>query len=226
MDDETFSPVRLIGLVFIYFFVLFVLFRLVFALGVIRPEGREHRLRESDVQTKVTVSGGKPSSRLPNATSPRRQSLSGPLPTAVEVKTDRGTFSISLDWEKAKSTSANFVILARKGFYDGTTFHIATKTEVVGGDPNSRDADPGNDGAGGPGYTIVGELNLRPNLDGAVGMVRPGGPDSAGSQFYICRTRLKDRDGRYAVFGQVYKGLDVAHKLQKYDRIISMRVMP
>ena len=84
----------------------------------------------------------------------------------------------------------NFVKLAREKFYDGTTFHrVIPGFMIQGGDPNSRDADPSNDGIGGPGYTIPAEIKLK-HERGSVATARQGdqvnpAKASSGSQFFI-----------------------------------------
>src|SRR5262249_8834990 len=95
--------------------------------------------------------------------------------------------------------------------YDGLTFHRVHPGFVIqGGDPNSRDANPFNDGQGGPGYTIPAEIG-RKHVRGAVAMARMPDVvnpkrDSHGAQFYIWLRALPPRDGGYAVFGEVVSG--------------------
>ena len=81
--------------------------------------------------------------------------------------------------EDAPKTVENFVTLARKGFYDGLTFHRVEPGFVVQG------GDPQGNGIGGPGYKIKAEFNKQKHVRGAVAMARSNDPDSAGSQFYI-----------------------------------------
>lgn len=116
----------------------------------------------------------------------------------------------------------NFLQLVKEGFYDNTTFHrIIDGFMIQGGDPNSKDDDPTNDGQGGPGYTIPAEIN--PALThqyGAVAAARM--PDqvnpekrSSGSQFFIVENPAGTRhlDGGYTVFGQVVEGMEVVEKI-------------
>ena len=77
-------------------------------------------------------------------------------------------------------TVENFVTLAKKGFYDGLTFHRVEPGFVAQG------GDPKGNGTGGPGYQIKAEFNKQKHLRGTVAMARSQSPDSAGSQFYIC----------------------------------------
>ena len=115
----------------------------------------------------------------------------------------------------------NFKKLARAGFYDGITFHRVIPGYIIqGGDPNSRDDDRKNDGQGGPGYTIPAEFNDRPHLRGTLSMARGQDPNSAGSQFFICLRPAPLLDGKYTVFGQVIKGIDVVDRIANVPRDI------
>jgi len=111
-----------------------------------------------------------------------------PTYDVVELSTVHGKMYIWL-YDQTPLHKANFLKLAKEGFYDGTTFHRLVKQFIAqGGDPNSKDSDPSNDGQGGPGYTIPAEIkaNLR-HVRGAIGAARDNNPEkrSSGSQFYI-----------------------------------------
>jgi cyclophilin family peptidyl-prolyl cis-trans isomerase len=135
---------------------------------------------------------------------------SPPRPRVV-LETVRGDIVIELHPEDAPKTVANFTRLVQQGFYDSLTFHRVVPGFVIqGGDPNSRDANPFNDGQGGPGYTLPAEIKAR-HMKGAVAMARQ--PDavnperaSNGSQFYIALQDLPRLDGAYTVFGRVVSG--------------------
>lgn len=121
--------------------------------------------------------------------------------------------------QDAPLSVANFIKLVKKGFYNGLTFHRVVPGFVAqGGDPNG-------DGSGGPGYTIKGEFsengvnNTQKHVTGAVAMARTNVPDSAGSQFYICLADQPALDGKYAVFGQVVKGMDLVQQIQIGDKM-------
>ncbi|MDI6715910.1 MAG: peptidylprolyl isomerase [Actinomycetota bacterium] len=140
-------------------------------------------------------------------------------PRAV-IETNKGKIVIELFPDKAPNTVNNFVKLANSGFYNNMRWHRVVPGFVIqGGDPLSRDNDPGNDGTGGPGYTIKAEFNDAPHLKGTVAMARAQDPDSAGSQFYICLEPQPSLDGKYTVFGQVVEGMDVVESIQLYDQI-------
>jgi cyclophilin family peptidyl-prolyl cis-trans isomerase len=134
------------------------------------------------------------------------------------IETAVGTIAVQLFPHDAPRTVANVKKLANTGFYDGLTFHrVAPGFVVQGGDPNSRDENPFNDGQGGPGWTLPAEIK-RPHARGAVAMARRGDQEnpareSNGSQFYIALKNLPQLDGAYTVFGQVLSGWDAVEKL-------------
>ena len=135
---------------------------------------------------------------------------SPPRPRVV-LETVLGDIVIELHPNDAPQTVANFTRLVKQGFYDSLTFHrVAPGFVIQGGDPDSRDANPFNDGQGGPGYTVPAEIKAK-HVKGAVAMARK--PDdvnperaSSGSQFYIALKDLPQLDGAYTVFGQVVIG--------------------
>lgn len=134
------------------------------------------------------------------------------------IETDKGTIKFSFYPDEAPKTVENFVKLANEGFYDGCKFHRVVAGFVIqGGDPNSKDDDPTNDGQGGPGYTIVAEFSDLKHEEGTVAMARKSEPNSGGSQFYICLEAQPNLNGQYTVFGQVTEGLNVIQKIEKGD---------
>lgn len=142
---------------------------------------------------------------------PLAAAASAPARPRVVLETVCGDIVIELHPEDAPQTVANFTKLVKQGFYDSLTFHrVAPGFVIQGGDPNSRDEDPFNDGEGGPGYTIPAEIKAK-HVKGAVAMARKGdavNPEraSSGSQFYIALRDLAQLDGAYTVFGQVVSG--------------------
>jgi len=147
-------------------------------------------------------------------TGPTSASAAGASPPPrprVVLETACGDIVIELHPEDAPKTVANFTKLVKQGFYDSLTFHRVVPGFVIqGGDPNSRDANPFNDGEGGPGYTIPAEIKAK-HVKGAVAMARQAdavNPEraSSGSQFYIALRDLAQLDGAYSVFGQVVSG--------------------
>lgn len=146
--------------------------------------------------------------------------------TLAVIETPHGVMRLQL-YRETPQHRQNFLKLAREGFFDGTTFHRVVPGFVIqGGDPNSKDADPGNDGMGGPGYTIPAEIH--PELKherGAVGAARMGdqvNPSRAsnGSQFYIvvAEKGTPFLDGAYTVFGRVLEGIEVADRIVVAER--------
>lgn len=139
----------------------------------------------------------------------------------VELSTNFGTMTFYL-YENTPLHKANFLKLNREKFFDSTTFHRLVNNFVIqGGDPNSKDSIPENDGNGGPGYTIPIELNDSiKHIRGAIGAARMGDAEnplkaSNGSQFYICLStnQTQHLNANYTVFGFVIKGMDVADKI-------------
>lgn len=132
------------------------------------------------------------------------------------IKTTEGEMVIAFYDDVAPGTVENFKKLARKGFYDGTAFHRIIKGFMIqGGDPYTKDPNASNlYGSGGPGYTIKAEFSQKKHVRGVVSMARrPGDPNSASSQFFICLGDATQLDGQYTVFGKLIKGDDVLEKL-------------
>ena len=104
------------------------------------------------------------------------------------LETKFGEIEIEFLTDKAPGHVKNFTDLAKKGFYDGTTFHrVIPGFMIQGGDPTRRTPKGSRErhGTGGPGYTIKAEFNDTPHKRGAVSMARAQSPDSAGCQFFI-----------------------------------------
>ncbi len=113
----------------------------------------------------------------------------------------------------------NFIKLAKSGFYDGTIFHrVIPGFMIQGGDPNTKGPDKSTYGMGGPGYTIDAEFNKISHKRGIVSMARSRDPNSAGSQFFIVVKDSPFLDGKYTVFGEVVKGMEVADKIVSLKR--------
>jgi cyclophilin family peptidyl-prolyl cis-trans isomerase len=144
-------------------------------------------------------------------------------PMVAVLETTQGKIVIKLADADAPKTCANFRKLVREKFYDGTSFHrVIAGFMIQGGDPNSKDKDPSNDGIGGPGYTVPAEIKL-PHVRGAVATARQGdqvNPSraSSGSQFFIDVADLKSLDqGGYTVFGNVISGMDAVDKIVAFS---------
>jgi cyclophilin family peptidyl-prolyl cis-trans isomerase len=125
----------------------------------------------------------------------------------VTIATDKGDIVMRLDASLAPVTVNNFVVNARKGFYDGLTFHrVVPEFVIQGGDPEGT-------GRGGPGYKFADEPVRSEYTLGAVAMANAG-PDTNGSQFFICiddcRSKLQPL---YNLFGHVTSGIEVAQAI-------------
>ncbi len=113
----------------------------------------------------------------------------------------------------------NFTELAKKGFYNGTTFHrVIPGFMIQGGDPNSKTPDRASHGTGGPGYKIKAEFNSKPHKRCVLSRARANDPDSAGSQFFICVADANFLDWQYTAFGEVVSGMEVADKVVNMKR--------
>jgi cyclophilin family peptidyl-prolyl cis-trans isomerase len=157
----------------------------------------------------------------------RREQAADDLPRVL-LRTARGPITIELFEDQAPGTVGNFVYLVEKGFYDGTRFHRVIPVFMVqGGDPNTLDGDPGNDGLGGPGYRIPCESHrpdARPHFAGSISMAHSG-KDSGGSQFFITHLPVPHLNGEHTVFGRALEGLDVVLALEPGDRIEEAKVL-
>ena len=137
------------------------------------------------------------------------------------ISTNNGDIVVRLLPELASSTVAQFVELARSGFYMRTTFHYVSPGFILGGDPFSRDNDPLNDGLGNAREWIEPEFNEDyPVKRGAVGMMRKDtDPGSSSCQFFIVLRRKPEWDGRYNIFGEVLEGIEVAETISEAPRV-------
>ncbi len=141
--------------------------------------------------------------------------------TIAVIETRFGNIELKFFPDAAPNHVNNFLELAKKGFYDGTTFHrVIPGFMIQGGDPNTKNPDKSTHGMGGPGYTIKAEFNDKPHKKGTLSMARAANPDSAGSQFFICVADAPFLDRQYTVFGEVVSGMEVADKIvgQPRDR--------
>ncbi len=139
--------------------------------------------------------------------------------TKAIIETKFGNITLKFYPDVAPGHVNNFIELAKKGFYDGTTFHrVIPGFMIQGGDPNSKNPDKSTHGMGGPGYTIKAEFNEKPHKRGTLSMARAANPDSAGSQFFICVKDSGFLDRQYTVFGEVESGMDVVDKIVSQPR--------
>jgi len=143
----------------------------------------------------------------------------------VTITTDQGIIRLLL-FADTPLHRANFLQKAQSGFYNGTTFHRVIEGFMVqGGDANTKNADPNDDGMGQPtDPTIPAELVPgHQHTYGAVAAARQGGPagtPSSNTQFYLVENHDGTHflDGQYTVFGQVIQGLEVIDKIAKVPK--------
>ena len=129
----------------------------------------------------------------------------------VTIGTDRGDIVMDLDPKLAPKTVNNFVSLARQGYYDNLTFHRVEPGFVIQG------GCPEGSGRGGPGYRFEDEPVQGEYVPGAVAMANAG-PDTNGSQFFICLDDLSRSLGKqYNLFGHVTSGMDAVLAVQRGD---------
>ncbi|OGP87540.1 MAG: peptidylprolyl isomerase [Deltaproteobacteria bacterium RBG_16_47_11] len=135
------------------------------------------------------------------------------------IRTKLGDITLKFFPEVAPNHVNNFIEFAKEGFYNGTIFHrVVPKFVIQGGDPNSKNPDRSKHGMGGPGHDVKAEFNNNPHKRGTLSMARSAHPDSAGSQFFICVAAAPFLDGKYTVFGEVVKGIEVVDKIVSQPR--------
>lgn len=122
-----------------------------------------------------------------------------------------GTIKIELYSNIAPQMVERFKTLAKEGFYNGSTFHRVSPIVLQGGDPNSKDDNPANDGQGGSDKPDVpAEFSDIPFERGIVGAARTADPNTANCQFYITMQRFPAWDRNYTAFGKVIEGMNNA----------------
>ena len=132
----------------------------------------------------------------------------------VVISTNKGDISLDLFPEQTPVTTANFINLAQRGYYDGPLFHrVIDNFMIQGGCPLGT-------GTGGPGYTFEDECtpDLTHDGPGTLSMANAG-PNTNGSQFFITHAATGWLDGKHTVFGRVTEGIRVVNKIEKGDAI-------
>jgi cyclophilin family peptidyl-prolyl cis-trans isomerase len=136
---------------------------------------------------------------------------------SATIDTTKGTIKIDLLASAAPQTVNNFVVLARDHFYDGLKFHRYVQGFVIqGGDPQGT-------GSGGPGYSFADEPVKGDYKAGSVAMANAG-PNTNGSQFFICLADQPSLPKLYNLFGQVTQGMDVVLQLRAGDVMRSVSI--
>ena len=138
----------------------------------------------------------------------------------IILKTSKGNIEATLFSSKVPVTTANFLNLATRGYYNGITFHRVIKDFMIqGGDPTGT-------GRGGPGYNFPDEIDrsLKHDKPGMFSMANAG-PNTNGSQFFITHVPTPHLDGKHAVFGEVTKGQDVVNAIAQGDKINEIEIL-
>ena len=138
----------------------------------------------------------------------------------IILHTTKGDIEGTIFASKVPMTAANYLNLAKKGYYNGITFHrVIANFMIQGGDPTAT-------GSGGPGYKFADEIvpTLKHDKPGIFSMANAG-PGTNGSQFFITHVPTPHLDGKHTVFGEVTKGQDVVNKIEKGDKITSIDVL-
>lgn len=128
------------------------------------------------------------------------------------IQTNRGTISLELHADKVPNTVANFEKLAGEGFYDGLKFHRVIPNFMI------QTGCPKGTGTGDAGYKFDDEFDdsLRHDAAGVLSMANAG-PNTNGSQFFICHVPCPHLDGKHSVFGRVIEGQDIVDSIEEND---------
>ncbi|MGN6647663.1 MAG: peptidylprolyl isomerase [Cytophaga sp.] len=136
--------------------------------------------------------------------------------TTGEIHTDKGVMKVEFFDQDTPITVANFVKLAKSGYYDGLKFHrVIPDFMIQGGCPDGT-------GAGGPGYSIKCETkNPSQRHDRGILSMAHRGKDTGGSQFFICHSRKNTShlDGVHTCFGKVTEGVEIVDQIRQGDKI-------
>jgi peptidyl-prolyl cis-trans isomerase B (cyclophilin B) len=145
------------------------------------------------------------------------------------ISTNKGDMQVQLFAADAPNTVANFVKLAKDGYYNGLKWHRVIPDFVIqGGCPNTREGANGIPGTGGPGYQIDCETSGENQFhDRGVLSMAHAGRNTGGSQFFVCHSRNNTvhLDRQHTVFGKVYEGLEVLDAIRQGDSIDSITIV-
>ncbi len=133
------------------------------------------------------------------------------------METSKGTITLELFDKDAPGTVANFVKLAKSGFYDGLNFHRVIENFMIQG------GCPEGSGRGGPGYNIKCEINTQKHTPGTLSMAHAG-KNTGGSQFFITHVATPHLDGIHTVFGRT-KDMAVVNAIKQGDKITSLKIV-
>jgi peptidyl-prolyl cis-trans isomerase B (cyclophilin B) len=138
----------------------------------------------------------------------------------ILLHTSRGDIAGTIFASKTPMTAANFLNLAKRGYYNGIKFHrVIPNFMIQGGDPTGS-------GSGGPGYRFADEIDrsLKHDKPGIFSMANAG-PGTNGSQFFITHVATPHLDGKHSVFGAVTKGQEVVNAVQQGDTITAIDIL-
>ena len=137
----------------------------------------------------------------------------------ITLHTTQGDIEATFFASRTPTTCANFLNLAKRGYYDDVKFHrVIPNFMIQGGDPTGT-------GRGGPGYKFADEFvrELRHDKAGVFSMANAG-PGTNGSQFFVTHNATPHLDGKHSVFGEVTKGQDVVDSIKGGDAIKSITI--
>ncbi len=137
----------------------------------------------------------------------------------ITLHTSQGDIEATFYASRTPTTCANFLNLAKRGYYDDVKFHrVIPNFMIQGGDPTGT-------GRGGPGYKFADEFvrELRHDKAGIFSMANAG-PGTNGSQFFVTHNATPHLDGKHSVFGEVTKGQSVVDAIKQGDKITSITI--
>ncbi len=189
-------------------FLMFLAGLFVLALGCSKDD------QSADQATDTTEAGAAPVTRMDSLAAivyPIRDAENNKFVTLV---TDFGNMTLELYRDVAPAHADSFLVRAKEGFYDNTTFfRIIDNFMIQGGDPTGT-------GKGKVNYYLKAELSDLQHQDGTLAMARSRDLNSASTQFYVCLARNRQTmslDNQYTVFGQLIRGYDVLHKIGEVE---------
>ena len=155
-------------------------------------------------------SSSNPSPKVRSWSTPPAMQIDTSKTYIATIDTTLGSFKVQLFTQESPKTVNNFVFLARQGYYNGIIFHRIIKTFMI------QTGDPTGTGSGGPGYKFADELPPKHSYDPGIVAMANAGPNTNGSQFFICTgasARNLNNYPNYTQFGQVIEGMDVVQNI-------------
>lgn len=229
--------------------IILILLIVVVLVGIwlfLQNGSKSNELNDPTVTTEGTVMEEKTENQ-----ETENQEVELPEKLKANILTNRGNIVLEIYPRVAPLTVFNFVKLSTEGFYNETKFHrVIPEFMIQGGDPLSKDADPSNDGTGGPGYAFKDEINPKTlgltegqiaqleaigyeyNLElesipvevGTIAMANSG-PNTNGSQFFIVTVQNQPHlNGRHTVFGRVIEGMDIVTSTEQGDTVKTITI--